>query len=206
MPIKIEPLPALEVPTSRVILPAAPAEALPVVITTAPVPVVPVPVEILVAPDTPAEALPVLRVAPPLPPATATVSKVKAVLAVVAPERIIKLEVAPVVDQVEAAPEDNDKAPAKELPIETAPVLVPVLILVSKLELAFKLTAAPVIVRPRAPWIKPAPELTPTAVTAPAWDTEKLVEVIRLVPKVPDKLRPLVMFVPVIFKPSVAVI
>ena len=51
--------------------------------------------------------------------------------------------------------------------------------------------AAPDTVRPRLPCSKPAPAFTPTAVTAPALVTLKLVALIRLV-KVPLKLRPLV--------------
>src|SRR5581483_620314 len=42
-------------------------------------------------------------------------------------------------------------APAALLPIVTAPVLVPVLMLVALLELALRLTAAPVTVRPALP-------------------------------------------------------
>ena len=77
------------------------------------------------------------------------------------------------------------------LPIVTLPVLVPVLIVVAKLELSFMLAAAPLIVRPPVPCSRPVPELTPTAVRAPALVTLKLVLLIRL-PNVPLKLRPLV--------------
>ena len=53
-------------------------------------------------------------------------------------------------------------------PIVTEPVEEPVLMEVLKLELLFKETAAPEMVRPKAPWSRPAPELTPTATMAPA--------------------------------------
>ena len=52
--MRIEPFPAVEVPTSRTIFPAVPAEAFPEVRETAPVPVVPVPVPNVTVPETPA--------------------------------------------------------------------------------------------------------------------------------------------------------
>ena len=67
----------------------------------------------------------------------------------------------------------------------------------------------PVTVNPPVPCKSPVPELTPTAVMAPAWVTVKLVEVIRLVAKVPEMLMPLVMLEAVparIFSPSVVTI
>ena len=135
-PILMLGVPAVDDPTSNVILPAVPAEAFPVVIATAPVEVVPVPVEILFAPEAPAEALPVVIVTPPVPPATALVSTVRAVLAVVAPDRRIKLEEVPEVDQVlaappvkvKAAPDVKEEAPALDEPMvmRSAPA-VPIL-------------------------------------------------------------------------------
>ena len=94
--------------------------------------------------------------------------------------------------QPEAPPEAIVKTPV-ELPRLVAAVPVALML------------AVPVIVTQPAPSIKPLPELTPTAVTAPAWVTEKLVEVIRLAPKAPEKLRPLVMLAPVILMASVTV-
>ncbi len=58
-------------------------------------------------------------------------------------------------------------APASVLPIDTAPVLVPVLILVSKLELALRLAMAPVTVRPPVPCIRPLPAVRPTELIRP---------------------------------------
>jgi hypothetical protein len=62
-------------------------------------------------------------------------------------------------------------------PKKIVPVLVPVLRLVLKLELVLMVLAAPLTVRPRVPWSRPAPAFTPTAVTAPAPVTLKLVPV-----------------------------
>lgn len=58
--------------------------------------------------------------------------------------------VTPKVEPVEMA-----IAPARELPIETAPVEVPVLMLVSKFDEALRDTVPPVIVRPVAPVTNP---------------------------------------------------
>jgi len=54
--------------------------------------------------------------------------------------------------------------------------------------------------------LAPVAERVEPRVAAPAWVTVKLEEVIRLVPKVPERLIPLVMLVPVIFRASVTVI
>ena len=90
-------------------------------------------------------------------------------------------------------------------PMETRVFAVPVLMLVAELVFTLMLVA-PVRVRPPVPCKSPVPEFTPTAVTAPPWVTPKLVEVIKLVPKVPERLMPLVTLVPVIFRASVTVI
>jgi hypothetical protein len=58
VPMLIVGVPLDEVPLSMLILPAVPAEALPLVIVIAPVAVVPVPVLSARAPEVPAEALP----------------------------------------------------------------------------------------------------------------------------------------------------
>src|SRR5579872_3408612 len=79
-------------------------------------------------------------------------------------------------------------------PMVTSWLFVPVPMFTAKFELLFRLTAAPVIVRPPAPWIKPLPEFTPTAVTAPAFVTEKLAALMRFVNPVP-KLMPFVVHV-----------
>src|SRR5580700_5272967 len=69
------------------------------------------------------------------------------------------------------APEALLPIPMVPVPVPSAmwtlPVLVPVLIEVLKLELLFRETAAPVMVKPRLPCRSPAPLLTPTAVTPP---------------------------------------
>src|SRR5260221_2968313 len=113
VPIRIEPFPEEEVPTSRVIFPAVPADAFPVLITTKPVAVVPVPVEILCVPETPDEAFPLIKVRPPVPPATALVLMVSAVFAVVAPEVIVRVEPVPVVWKTEVAAPVRLSAPAE---------------------------------------------------------------------------------------------
>jgi len=70
-----------------------------------------------------------------------------------------------VVVKEEAAPEAKARAPAKELPILTAPVEVPVLMLVAKLDEALRLAAAPlevmpvVVVRPAVVTLKVEPAL-----------------------------------------------
>lgn len=96
LPIKIDPLLEVEVPTSMLTFPAVPAEAFPVTMATTPVEVVPVPVDILFAPEAPPDAMPVVVVTPPLVVPVA-VSSTKAVLAVVAPERNVRFEPVPVV-------------------------------------------------------------------------------------------------------------
>jgi hypothetical protein len=63
---------------------------------------------------------------------------------------VAKLEAAPPV-RVMAAPEVRPIAPAELFPMETAPVEVPVLILVAKLLEALILVVAPEMVAPRLP-------------------------------------------------------
>ena len=82
---------------------------------------------------------------------------------VVVPETLAEVKVwaevvvvTPKVEEVERA-----MAPALELPILTAPIEVPVLMLVAKLEEALRLTAAPV-------------EVTPVVVVKPAVETLKV--------------------------------
>jgi hypothetical protein len=62
-------------------------------------------------------------------------------------------------------------------PRKIVPVLLPVLILVLKFELVLMELAAPLTVIPPVPCSRPVPEFTPTAVTAPAPVTLKLVPV-----------------------------
>lgn len=121
---------------------------------------------------------------------------VKAVLAVVAPERTIKLEPVPVVDHVEDAAPVKVSAPAEvaakvpevavervsppevlvqeEVPPEAstnAPVELPML--VAAVPVAF-IFVVPVTVSPPVPCRSPEPEFTPTNTAAPAVDTDQL--------------------------------
>jgi hypothetical protein len=118
------------------------------------------------------------------------------VLRVVIPLRAPALDTSKLVESMTRAEEPP--------PIVVVPVLLPVLMLTPLLELLLRLirpplmvVAAPEIVAPRAPWSRPAPASTPTAVTelaaetAPALVTLKLVELISLV-KVPLRLIALV--------------
>jgi hypothetical protein len=66
-------------------------------------------------------------------------------------------------------------APAVLLPMLTAPDDVPVLMLVLKLELTFRLATPPDALIPPVPWSRPVPALTPTAVRAPALSSEATV-------------------------------
>ena len=92
-------------------------------------------------------------------------AEVTASVPLVAVERV---RLAEVVVKEEAAPEAKVRAPAEELPIPTVPVEVPVLIVVLLLEEALMLAAAPVIVKPVEPVIKPSAVRAPLAWTTPA--------------------------------------
>lgn len=72
-------------------------------------------------------------------------------------------------------PLSRDMAPAVLLPMLTAPDDVPVLMLVLKLELTFRLAIPPEALSPPVPWSRPVPALTPTAVRAPALSSEATV-------------------------------
>ena len=76
--------------------------------------------------------------------------------------KLIVCAVAPLNKLVVPVPDSTVRLVVAELPIEMAPELVPVLILVAKLLESFKEIAAPLIVEPAFPVTSPA------AVTAPA--------------------------------------
>jgi hypothetical protein len=78
------------------------------------------------------------------------------------------------------------------LPMVTAPVLVPVLMLVAKLELALRLTAAPVTVRPASRLLSPEVTVRPPPKEVRPVPTVKVLLVVtevlplRLTPPLPD--------------------
>jgi hypothetical protein len=81
-----------------------------------------------------------------------------------------RARVEPVTVKDEADPEARATAPAPDAPMLVTPD--PVLLIL----------VVPVMVSPPVPWRSPVPELTPTAVTAPAPVTEKLVPVMAWAP------------------------
>ena len=97
-------------------------------------------------------------------PAAVTLKLLEVTVRVLAP--VVMVEAAPAVTLIELAL-CKAMAPAAPLPIVTVPVEVPLLMLVLKLEEALIEAAAPLTVKPPVPWIRPVPELTPTAVNAP---------------------------------------
>ena len=103
-----------------------------------------------------------------------------------------------------------ESAPAAPVPIEMVSTSVPVPILIARamsVEPRFKVVAALARLKVAEVVVRSPPfkARSSAVVTRPAWVTEKLVEVIRLVPKVPERLRPLVMLAPVILIASVTV-
>ena len=101
------------------------------------------------------------------------------VLMVVMPERApaaVRLRPLPLM----ARPVESMLTAPLPPPRLTAPVEVPVLMLVVLLALVLMLVA-PEMVAPPVPWMRPVPLLRPTEVMAPALVTLKLVEVMRLV-------------------------
>ena len=92
-------------------------------------------------------------------------------------------------------PVDKAIAPAEEFPIEMAPVEVPVLMFVLKLDEAFKEAVAPVIVKPAVPLRSPAELIVPVPVVeifpevviaSPEFAGERVLPVLDQYPKVPD--------------------
>jgi len=139
VPIAIVPLPLDEVPTSSEMLPAVPAEALPVVIAMAPVPpatafVLMVRAEDVLSPDW-IVSVPTVVFQVELPFVAVRLSAL-APVRLRSPVEVDQVEVAPpvrvrafpVVMKDDAAPEAIVTAPAEALPIETVPFEVPVLI------------------------------------------------------------------------------
>ncbi len=76
----------------------------------------------------------------------------------------------------EAAPEAMATAPADELPMETAPFELPVLMFVPKFEETFRFVAAPVTVRPAWPVKRPAEVVVPDPLVEIFPDVERLPE------------------------------
>ena len=103
-----------------------------------------------------------------------------------------------------------ESAPVAPVPIAMVSTSVPVPILIARamsVEPRFKVVAALARLKVAEVVVRSPPfkARSSAVVTRPAWVTEKLVEVIRLVPKVPERLRPLVMLAPVILMASVTV-
>jgi hypothetical protein len=221
VPLMNVPTPALEmrVVPFRVRLPAVIA-TLPAVAVMSPVAEV-IPVAFVIAPALEISMFVVSNAKVPLPPPILTNALEVPVLMLVAKLEEVLIEVIAPEIVAPAVPVNNPSAEIAPIPVITpaveisqsseliemscpavppprvmSPVEVPVAMLTSKLEEALRDTAAPVIVNPPVPWIRPVPELTPTATTLPAASTSKLEKLITAVVPIISKVVPVISLSP----------